>query len=438
MTNFDNVLRSLSQGGPGAVRYDGDSLTNDEEHQYRIDLAAMLEQETELIKFPDNVGSGATIAAAEEAINELRGMLLRTADGLRTVGEAAKKAAPAIRAGTAADPEVQEALRQSSAAYASVPDIVPPADDDGDGLGHIGAYGGNKPGRIIPETEVSPATQVSSAAPDMPAGAPAGTAPASAMPAPAGMSPATAAPMAGGPITAGGAAAPMATPSGFSPSGGGGGGPQNKPSRHRSAEPEPGPVTYGSGSTGPEVGGVMPIVNPSVVGGRVDPAQISGRTASTSTSAAESPLKMGPSGSVGQMGGMGGAPLGGGIPGGGGSGGGRPNATQPRRDRESERILTGEEARDKALISHILRDDDPVAEGFDAAEVLGDMLPDARHPAPAPHSVEPPQAEDRSAGPAPGTPLREPIPETRLREPTPPKPPAARQYPGEPADDELW
>jgi len=231
----------------------------------------------------------------------------------------------------------------------------------------------------------------------------------------------------------------MVTPSGFNPSGGGvgGGGPQNKPSRHRSTEPEPGPVTYGSSSTGPEVGGVMPIVNPSVIGGRVDPAQISGRTASTSTSAAESPLKMGPTGSVGQMGGMGGAPMGGGIPGGGGSGGGRPNVTQPRRDRESERILTGEEARDKALISHILRDDDPVAEGFDAAEVLGDMLPDARHPAPAPPYVEPPQADDRSAGPAPGTPLREPIPETRLREPTPPKP-AARQYPGEPADDELW
>jgi len=228
----------------------------------------------------------------------------------------------------------------------------------------------------------------------------------------------------------------MVAPSGFNPAGsggvGGGGGQQNKP-KHRSTEPEPGPVTYGSSSTGPEVGGVMPIVNPSVnpsvIGGRVDPAQISGRTASTSTSAAESPLKMGPPGSVGQMGGMGGAPLGG-VPGGGGSGGGRPNITQPRRDRESERILTGEEARDKALISHILRDDDPVAGEFvDAADVLADMLPDDRNPAP-PQYAEPPQASARPT-------LREPIPQTPLREPTPPKPPAP-QYPGEPRDDELW
>lgn len=435
MTNYDNILGSLARGGPGGVRYDGDSLTNDEEHQYRIDLAAMLEQETELIKFPDNVGSGATIAAAEEAINGLRGMLLNTADGLRTIGEAAKKAAPAIRTGTAADPEVQEALRQSSAAYASVKDIVPPG-EDGDGFDDQTAHGGHKPSAISPETdqppaqEVSPTTQVSSAAPDMPAPAPAAGPPASSA-APAGAMPAAAgAPMAGGPVPAGGAGSPMVTPSGYPSGGVGGGGPQSKPSRHRSTEPEPGPVTYGSGSTGPEVGGVMPIVNPSVIGGRVDPAQISGRTASTSTSAAESPLKMGPAGSVGQMGGMGGAPLGGGIPGGGGAGGGRPNVTQPRRDRESERILTGEEARDKALISHILRDDDPVAGEFvDAADVLADMLPDDRHPSPPPQYVEPPQA----TGPV----LREPIPDTRLREPTPPKPPAP-QYPGEPADDELW
>ena len=154
-------------------------------------------------------------------------------------------------------------------------------------------------------------------------------------------------------------------------------------------------------------------------------------------------MKMGPTGSVGQMGGMGGAPLGGGGIPGGGSGGGRPNVTQPRRDRESERILTGEEARDKALISHILRDDDPVVEGFDAADVLAD---DDRHPSPArrsrrraPQYVEPPQADagPQLREPGPGPQLREPIPDTRLREPTTPKPPA-RQYPGEPANDELW
>lgn len=435
MTDFDNILGSLARGGPGGVRYDGDSLTNDEEHQYRIDLAALLEQETELIKFPDNVGSGATIAAAEEAINELRGLLLNTADGLRTIGEAAKKAAPAIRAGTAADPEVQAALRESSAAYASVKDLVPPGDDDGDGWDGINAHGGHKsPSTISPETdhppaqEASPSTRVSAAAPDMPAAQPsAATAPASAAPAGVAMPVAGAgAPMAGGPVPAG---SPMATPSGLNPGGGvgGGGGPQSKPSRHRSTEPEPGPVTYGSSSTGPEVDGVMPIVNPSVIGGRVDPAQISGRTVSTSTSAAaESPLRMGPAGSVGQMGGMGGAPLGGGgIPGGGA---GRPNVTQPRRDRASERILSGEEARDKALISHILRDDDPVVAGefVDAADVLADMLPDDRHPAPQPpHQVTEPV-------------LREPIPENRLREPIPPTKPPAPQYPGEPADDELW
>nr|WP_193215384.1 hypothetical protein [Mycolicibacterium fortuitum] len=59
------------------------------------------------------------------------------------------------------------------------------------------------------------------------------------------------------------------------------------------------------------------------------------------------------------MGGMGGMPMGG--PMGGAGGAARPDMPQPRRDRASERILTGEEARDKALVSHILRDDDPPA-----------------------------------------------------------------------------
>ncbi|MGB8404893.1 MAG: hypothetical protein WCE30_12605, partial [Mycobacterium sp.] len=223
MTNYDNVLGSLARGGPGAVRYDGDSLTNDSEHQYRIDLAAMLEHETELIKFPDNVGSGATIGAAEEKINELRSMLLQTADGLRTIGEAAKKAAPPIRTGTAADPEVQQALRQSSAAYASVKDIVPPgSDDSSDPDNHIGGDTGGRgshPGSASPAPapddnvaapEVSPTTQVSSAAPQAqaPAAGPAQAPAQAATGAPQG------APVAGGAMPGG---SPATAPSGYSP-----------------------------------------------------------------------------------------------------------------------------------------------------------------------------------------------------------------------------
>jgi len=422
VTNYDNVLGSLARGGPGAVRYDGDSLTNDEEHQYRIDLAAMLEHETELIKFPDNVGSGATIAAAEEKINELRSMLLKTADGLRTIGEAAKKAAPPIRTGTAADPEVQAALRQSSAAYASVPDIVPPGTDGPDEHVIEGGHGpapGGKPERKLaseesgPGLEASPATQVSSAAPQVaPAGAAQAAAPAAGMP-----QGAPGAPMAG-PMAAG-AGAPQMAPSGYSPGTGGGpaGGPQTKPRRR---EGDNGPTTYGSSSTGPEVGGgVMPLVNPSVTGGRVDPAQISGRTASTSPSAGMPPLRTGPAGSTGMMGGMG-MPLGGGPHAGGGGGGGRSNLPPIRRDRESERILTGQEARDKALVSHILRDDDPVVgEYIDGADVLADLLPNERHPAPPQYGAEPPVPVNPATQPVVNmAPLAEPT--GPLTEPTGP------------------
>lgn len=431
MVNFDNVLGSLARGGPGAVRYDGDSLTNDEEHQYRIDLAGQLEHETELIKFPDTTGSGATIQAAEEKINEMRSMLLKIADAARTTGNAAKAAAPAIRTGTAADPEVQAALEQSSAAYASVKDIVPPDDDTHEGAsGHGPAPGGA--GRApatsddVPEPEVSPSTQVSSAAPP-PAAAPAQVPAQAAAGAPPGA--------AAAPAPAGGGG-PTAAPSGFMPGGGGGDarGPERK---HRRRDGELGPTTSGSGYPGGEVGGagVMPIVNPSVTGGRVDPAQISGRTASTSPSAGLPPLKPNTSGSIGAMGGMGGMPMGGAPMGGGAAG--RTNLPQPRRDRESERVLTGQEARDKALISHILRDDDPPGEYATSDDILADMVPDQRHPTPARDRHEPTRATDAEPpavtnAPPPATqptgPLSEPIP--------PPRKPG--RYPGEPRDDELW
>lgn len=419
--NFDNVLGSLARGGPGAVRYDGDSLTNDEEHQYRIDLAQQLEHDTELIKFPSDVGTGAAIAAAEEAIEDVRSVLLRTADGLRIIGEAAKAAAPAIRNGTAADPEVQEALRQSSKAYSSVPDIVP-ADDDSDiggdefepGLrrGGPGARssgeGDDQLAETSPRTEVSSASQGPQVQPatGQPTGLPA-----------AGQAPAAAAQ---GPSAGGG---PVTAPSAFGPGGGDGrsfGSPQ-KPKR----DTENGPSTYPSGASPIDGSGVapVPLVNQSVTGGRVDPGQISGRTASTAPSSGLPPVKQGPAGSLGAMGGMGPAPLGGAVaPGGGGAA--RPEMPQPRRDRASERILNGEEARDKALVSHILRDDDPIAgEYIDSSEVLADLLPDERHPVsrtqtgaelPVVMDVSPPDSFDNVG-------FAEPI-----------------QYPGEPRDDEKW
>jgi hypothetical protein len=127
------------------------------------------------------------------------------------------------------------------------------------------------------------------------------------------------------------------------------------------------------------------------------------------------------------MGGLGSMPLGGGGMGNAG-GEGRPNMPQPKRDRASERILTGQEARDKALMSRILRDDDPPAgEYIDSAE-LADLLPDERHPSMPPYAgLKPPTPTD-APPPAPVV-MNVPPPEPRFIEPV--------KYP-EPRDDEKW
>lgn len=439
MTNFDNVLGSISRGGPGAIRYDGDSLTNDEEHQYRINVAAMLEHDTEQIRFPSDVGSGAAIVAAEEKINEVRSMMLKIADGMRTIGEAAKDAAPAIRTGTAADPEVQDALRRSSAAYESIKDIVPPEETDPMKAGERRLTPDDHAERSPaadekPKEDVPPRTKVSADQGAQPAAA------------------AAQGPMAGGPVQgtpaqqapmAGPAGGPTTAPSAFVPGTGPDGRPYSAPPRANRRGGDTGPNTYGSSlGDGSGVVAPMPLVNPSVTGGRVDPAQISGRTASTSPSAGLPPLKTGPAGSTGMMGGMGGMPMGG--PMGGAGGAARPDMPQPRRDRASERILTGEEARDKALVSHILRDDDPPAgEYIDSAE-LADLLPDERHPsAPARSEPEPP-AQTVAPQPAPfamSVPPPAPVVMDVPPAPAPPRLPGRDQpvqYPGEPRDDEKW
>lgn len=421
MTNYGNILGSLARGGPGGVRYDGDSLTNDEEHQYRIDLAAQLEHETELIRVPSDVGSGAAIAAAEEEIEKLRSVLLQTADGLRTIGTAAKAAAPAIRNGTAADPEVQEALRQSSKAYSSVADIVPATPDEDGKDANIRGGGSGTSARSYGDDETqhddpAPRTEVSSASQGPQVQPAAATGPQQGV-APAGQPPAAA------PAMAGGGGGPVATPSGYNPGGGDSRtfGSTQRPKRDN----ENGPSTYPSGSGTVDGGGVaaVPVTNQSVTGGRVDPGQISGRTASTATSGGLPPLKTGPAGSTGMMGGMG-APLGGAPMAGGGGGAGRPEMPQPKRDRASERILTGEEAREKALISHILRDDDPVSgEYIDGSDILADLLPDERNPGSAgPSYVEP--TVDIAALPSEQPKI------IQFAEPV--------QYPGEPRDDEKW
>ncbi|MCV7286074.1 hypothetical protein H7J87_12100 [Mycolicibacterium wolinskyi] len=440
MTNFDNVLGSISRGGPGAIRYDGDSLTNDEEHQYRINVAEMLEHDTELISFPSDVGSGAAIVAAEEKINEVRSLMLKIADGFRTIGEAAKDAAPAIRSGTAADPEVQDALRRSSAAYESIKDIVPPEEagpkiDGFEPDPGVGKRSERSPEpEAKPKEEVSPRTNVSADQPAQPMAAP-------------GQGPMAPGPMQGAPAAqgpmAGPAGGPTTAPSAFVPGTGPDGRPYGTTPRPNRRGAEPGPTTYGS-SLSDGSGGVapMPLVNPSVTGGRVDPAQISGRTASTSPSAGLPPLKTGPTGSTGMMGGMGAMPMGGGMGGPGGSA--RPDLPPLRRDRASERILTGEEARDKALVSHILRDDDPPAgEYIDSAE-LADLLPDERHPS-APQRSEPEPPALRDVPPPAPVVMNVPPPASVVMDvppaPAPPRLPGRDQpvqYPGEPRDDEKW
>lgn len=429
-TNYDNVLGSLARGGPGAVRYDGDALINDEKHQFCIDLAAQLEHDTELIEFPSDVGSGATIVQAEERINKLRGRMLKMADGLRTIGEAAKDAAPPIRVGTAADPEVQSALERSSAAYKSVEEVVP----SGPGLKGVGGgrrdarddEGPSEPGeRAAGVDGPPPRTRTSSDAPAAPA-----TAPAAGQGTMAGapMQPAAMAPQApvAGPAAAGGGGPAMA-PAAFSPGGGSLAGTSPQPPRRRDERTD-GTSLAGGGLVAAPVGTAG---NPSVTGGRVDPAQISGRTASTSPSSGAAPLKMGPSAPTGMMGGMGGMPLGGGM--GGNGAGARTAMPQPKRDRASERILTGEEARDKAFVSHILRDDDPIAEEYvDSSAALAELLPDERHTRAA-------SSDDPESPVLPDLPAAAPV----LMNVPPPPPPrpigfAPAQYPGEPRDDEKW
>lgn len=441
MTNFDNVLGSISRGGPGAIRYDGDSLTNDEEHQYRIDLAGMLEHDTEQIRFPSDVGSGAAIAAAEEKINQIRSMMLKIADGFRTIGEAAKAAAPAIRNGTAADPEVQDALRRSSAAYESIKDIVPPetnpdfdVNPGGRGRSRSDEERAAAPAEHLKD-EAPPRTNVSADQPAQPMAAP-------------GQGPMAPGPMQGAPAAqgpmAGPAGGPTTAPSAFVPGTGPDGRPYGAMPRPNRRGGDTGPNTYGSPlGDGSGVVAPMPLVNPSVTGGRVDPAQISGRTASTSPSAGLPPLKTGPAGTTGMMGGMGGMPMMGGMgnqPG----GAARPDMPQPRRDRASERILTGEEARDKALVSHILRDDDPPASEYIDSTELAELLPDERHPsAPQRAGAEPPAPI--IAPPAAPVVMNVPPPAPVVMDvppaPAPPRLPGRDQpvqYPGEPRDDEKW
>lgn len=427
--NYDNALGSLANGGPGAVRYDGDALINDEKHQFCIDLAAQLEHDTELIQFPSNVGSGATIIEAEERINKLRGRMLKMADGLRTIGDAAKSAAPPIRVGTAADPEVQAALKESSAAYRSVEEIVPPQVGQKDGGGRrSGAHDEERRSQPAERPGVdgpSPRTRTSADAPAPAAVAPAGQGQMTGAP----MQPAAMAPQApGAGLAAPGMGGPSMAPAAFTPGGGSLAGTSPQPPRRRDDRNDA-TTLAGGGVVAAPVGAAAG--NPSVTGGRVDPAQISGRTASTSPSAGAAPLKMGPSAPTGMMGGMGGMPLGGGM--GGNGAGARTAMPQPKRDRDSERILTGEEARDKAFVSHILRDDDPIASEYvDDRAKLADLLPDERH-TPTTSSA------DAESPVLPDIPTAEPV----LMSVPPPPPPrpigfAPTQYPGEPRDDEKW
>lgn len=427
MTNYDNALGSLASGGPGAVRYDGDALINDEKHQFCIDLAAQLEHDTELIQFPSDVGSGATIVQAEERINKLRGRMLKMADGLRTIGDAAKDAAPPIRVGTAADPEVQSALERSSAAYKSVEEVVPPESDDS----ISGRPGPDKDGgRSGPEEPAAadaspPRTRTSAdgaAAPAAAAAAPAGQGQMAAPMQGAQMPPQ--APMAG---PAAGGGGPAMAPAALNPGGSSGAGttPQQ---RRRDNERQDGTTLAGGGLVAAPMATAG---NPSVNGARVDPGQIGGRTASTSPSSGAAPLKMGPSAPTGMMGGMGGMPMGGGM--GNGAAGARTDMPQPRRDRASERILTGEEARDKAFVSHILRDDDPIAgEYVDNSAELADLLPDERNPRTA-------SSNDSDSPVVMDIPAAAPV-VMNVPPPPPPRPIgfAPTQYPGEPREDEKW
>lgn len=197
------------------------------------------------------------------------------------------------------------------------------------------------------------------------------------------------------------------------------GSPLGKPVQ-RGISPKADPSASDGG--GAVVAAPIPTGNPTVTGGSVDPNQTSGRTASTTTSGAPGagvPAKPVPMGSMGggMMGGMG--PMGQGL------GGNQPPAgpqspPKIKRDRETQAVLDGTAARDEALISSILRDDDLITtstEGSDTDALLTDLRNE-------------PRDRPTSAPELPPTP-----PAMVLRDDEPSAPP---QRPGEPAEHERW
>lgn len=420
----------ISEAAGTGVEYTGDFLTNSTIHARLKQIGAELGDIGAGLGVHEQM-QGATAEAAREALGGSRVGLQGVEDALSAISGAATGASSAIDTGKSTDAAVKAAQAQSEAVYAAHsagagedPDEKVADDETTTGGDDKGGDGG--PYRAMPReadresgsTPAGPNTHTSSdsdanrgsGAPGS-GGAPSTTAPSSTTAQPVTqqqMPMTTAQPMMG--QAGGGGQQPGGMPMNASPKTTTGSPDYSRMIREaiaeeksRAAAKAAGPIPRGispksdpSASDGPAVvAAPVPSGNPTVTGGAVDPAQTSGRTASTTTSGAPGagvpakptgPMPMG----GGMMGGMG--PMGQGL-GGNQPAAGPQSPPKIRRDRETEAVLDGTAASDKALIASILRDDDLITSGTDD-EATDALLDDLRNDEPSAPPQRPGEPEE--------------------------------------------
>ena len=399
----------LISSAAGTKKYPGGMLTNVEAHDWTAQYAAQLNDNAAGLVMPEDSMRGAAGDAARQVFEETRSALQTASDHLKSISEAAKAAAPAIESGTAGDPAVKAACASSASAYRAAGGGAAKVDAEdvigGEPVPGKPSDGGEDKPQPAPEGKPeAPSgpirTETSSdrgdvAKPQSPGGGSPGSQAPSGSP---GVQQAAQPQQAGAAVPA--AAGATAMPAGSAAASGAqqpGGMPLNSSPRTSTGSPGLGrdgyaaairdaiaeeraktggassgtgkiiprgisPTTDPSGSNASPVATPVPVGNPSVNGGAVDPSQTSGRTASTTTSGAPG-AGVKPAGSTmpmggGMMGGMGAMGQGMGQQAPPAANGGAPRI---KRDKDTEAVLDGTAARDKALIGSILTDEDLIS-----------------------------------------------------------------------------
>ncbi|WP_165824485.1 hypothetical protein [Tsukamurella pulmonis] len=432
MTTYADTISSAA----GTKKYPGGMLTNTEAHEWTAKYATELNDNASGLVMPEEAMKGAAADAARSVFESTRRALQEASDHLNNVASAAKSAAPAIESGVAGDAAVKAACADSAAAYRAAAGGGPEIESgdeavigEPDGSGKAPGEGktpSESEGKPEAPTGTGPARTETSAdkgdgagaKPQSPGSASPGSQAPSGSPQPqqgAGSPMAATMPSAAGQQAAAGAQQPGGMPmnasprtSTGSPSGPGRDGYQQairdaiRESGGTGNGSTRGPIPRGvsprvdpSGSDGGAVvAAPVPVGNPSVTGGAADPSQTSGRTASTTVSGAPGAgMKPAPTGMPmggGMMGGMGAMGQGMGHQSPPAANGGAPRI---KRDKDTEAVLDGTAARDKALIGSILTDDDLIAtSGEDVEDGDEDLLADQRNDGPR-RSEEPGEDE---------------------------------------------